>query len=102
MKKLKTFETLSTFDLKELGMYRFNQTNAYVGNNIIASYGLIVAINKNGRWYSSDGKHNYSKTTSKQVTQITRVDTRQRKKTWNIINESEFLKMVNKKINILK
>ena len=88
------------FDLKKMGFVKFNSTNAMVKNDgfrAIASYGLIIALydlTKN-IWVSACGKHDYSSTTSKQVTQITGVCTSDRRKTW-VINDNDFRLLENK------
>ena len=91
---------ISNHDLKK-NFNQFKSTNLYIGNNVLISYGLIVGLYVNGQWTSSNGYHDFSTTTSKQITTATRVDTATRRKTWNIISEEEFINLSNDYINSL-
>lgn len=89
---------ISTGTLKANGFRQVNSMQAYKKDGVIVSYGLIVAIGTT----SADGYHNYSTTTSRQVTVASGYSSAERKKMWNIVDEETFEKMANKVLKGLK
>lgn len=89
---------LSEERMKELEFRQFNYTNAktgFVGGfKVIVSYGLVVALIGRNFSFSAKGYHDYSPTTAKQVTQITGINTAERRKTWKILEINHFEKLV--------
>ena len=89
---------LSDEVLKRNGFKKINSMQAFQKDGVIVSYGLIVAIGTT----SADGYHNYSQTTSKQVSKATGDYSEQRKKNWNIVSSEEFETMANKIISSMR
>jgi hypothetical protein len=89
---------ISKETLKANGFKQINSMQAYQRGGIIVSYGLIVAINQT----SAKGYHDYSSTTSKQVTRASGVGTLDRRKKWNIVSADKFEAMAKKIIDSLE
>jgi len=84
----------SNIELKEKGIEQFRAMQANTDGTIIFSYGLPVALKVNGVWISAQGYHNFSRTTGKQLYKIMGMDSAERKKEMNIVDEDVFLKLV--------
>jgi len=80
---------LNVHQMLDSGFSQVDSMQCHQRGGVVVSYGLIVAIGNT----SAVGYHDYSTTTAKQVTRATGVCTADRRKHWNIVSESDFLKL---------
>ena len=85
---------LSDKTLKKNGFKRVDYMQCYQKWGVIVSYGLIVAIGNK----TAEGYHDYSVTTSRQVTRASGVSIYERRATWNILKEADFETLANEYI----